>query len=134
MREYRFDQEKAKQSVVVPPGLLEEIADDVRAFDKAQSPEVRTHKALDKLAGAVEDLVEAWPVQPSWSDAELRRRAVEAAEIRALSAAYVPRAALWGSPQVRDLAERYGIDLDALDAARRAALDRLDRLRHGVED
>lgn len=82
--------------------LLERIARDVRAWDKAQSPEVRQQRAVQKIAESLDVKY----------DKERAERDTVAAEIQALAAVFsagTGQATLLSAPAVKALVYRYGL-------------------------
>lgn len=94
----------------VPPELQEKIANDVRAFDAAQTPEARSALALKKIGNELPRLRTA--VTGGDDDRSPLGRMAVALEIEALiSLGYDPDQ-VRSSFRARELAIRYGLPLN----------------------
>lgn len=87
MRKYQVPVSGSDKGVEVPSELLEKIADDVRAFDKALTPEVRSSQALDKIASQLNAWRERWEIAAG-EVAQQRADANELARVQAIIAYY----------------------------------------------
>lgn len=93
----------------VPPELQEQIANDVRAFDAAQTPEARSALALRKIGNELPRLRAA--VTGGDDDRSPLGRIAVAMEIETLlSLGYNP-AQVRGTFRANELRIRYGLDL-----------------------
>ena len=90
----------------LPAELLDRIADDVRLFDKQLTPEMRTAKALEKIADRI--------LRVKIDVYELERKAERitlAHEIAAAAAVGVEPASLYQLPALRQMFPRLGVPL-----------------------
>lgn len=102
MREYRLP-----DGTAVPADLQETIAEDVRAFDNAQTPEARSAVQLRKIANELPRLRQMF-AGTGEEITTARRRAV-AAEIEALLSLGFSPQAVSTTPEAMALARRYGL-------------------------
>lgn len=100
MREYRLP-----GGQLIPPELQEQIADDVRAFDAAQTPDARSATALRKLAN---ELPRIRAVLAGEDQTTAARQAV-ALEIVALGELGFTSDVIRETPLARSLMRRYGL-------------------------
>lgn len=105
MREYHLPTGEA-----VPPELQEKIADDVRDFDRAQTPEARSAAALRKISNELPRLRAV--LTGNGPDQTASVRQAVALEIVALSELGFTSDHLIKTPQARMLLRRYGLITD----------------------
>ncbi len=106
MREYTLP-----DGTPVPAELQEKIADDVRAFDVAQTPEARSAVQLRKIANELPRLRQVLSGTGGTEQTTAQRRAV-AAEIEALLDLGFTSDAIRSTTQARLLMRRYGLLTD----------------------
>jgi hypothetical protein len=100
MREYNLP-----DGTPVPAELQEKIANDVRAFDAAQTPEVRSSIALRKLANELQRLRQVI----AGEDQSVSLRHAVALEVEALlSLGFVPEQLIQSTP-VRRMLRNHGL-------------------------
>jgi hypothetical protein len=102
MREYHLP-----DGTPVPAELQEIIADDVRAFDAAQTPEARSSVQLRKIANELPRLRQMF-AGTGEEQTTARRKAV-AAEIMALSEMGFTSDVIRRTPEAMALLRRYGL-------------------------
>lgn len=95
---------------LVPPELQEQIADDVRAFDAAQTPEARSAAALRKIGNELPRLRSA--ITGGDDERSPLGRIAVALEIEALLDLGFTSDAVRDTHRVRNLLARYGLWLD----------------------
>lgn len=93
---------------LVPPELQEQIADDVRAFDAAQTPEARSAAALRKISNELPRLRGVLDGS-NWHEQTTAQRRTVAAEIQALLDLGFTSDRIRETPQARNLMIRYGL-------------------------
>lgn len=103
MREYHMP-----SGELVPGDLQEQIADDVRAFDAAQTPEARSAAALRKISNELPRLRSVLDGS-NWHEQTTAQRRTVAAEIMALSELGFTSDAIRQTPQAVSLMRRYGL-------------------------
>lgn len=92
----------------VPPELQEQIADDVRAFDAAQTPEARSATALRKISNELPRLRGVLDGS-NWHEQTTAQRRTVAAEIQVLlDLGFTPEQII-KTPQAVALVRRYGL-------------------------
>ena len=107
MREYRLP-----SGEIVPPNLQEQIAQDVRAFDAAQTPEARSAGQLRKIANELPRLRAT--LGGGDDERSMVGRIAVAMEIQVLLDLGYPPDKIKESRYARSLAFRYGLGFAAV--------------------
>lgn len=105
-REYRLP-----DGALVPAELQEQIADDVRAFDAAQTPEARSAAALRKISNELPRLRSVLDGS-NWHEQTTSQRRTVAAEIQALLDLGFTSDQIRQTPHAVALMRRYGLITD----------------------
>ncbi|MFF8831311.1 hypothetical protein [Streptomyces sp. NPDC015131] len=112
-REYPGDVKPVKfkhaKSGAFDPQVLEEIANEVREFDRIQGPEHKRTKATEDIVSVLEKMQKTLAKESRFSESARRdERKTLAAEVQAAKAMGVPSSLLVESQPVKEMLRRLG--------------------------